>query len=292
MKSPFSQVIRGKFVILGKQPDGDSVRFIADNPELYQYLHRAERIQPSKEDGSVQLRFQAIDAPELHYGSAAQPFGEESRDSLLKTMGFKKIQYNGNKVISAKPDAVPGAIICSAVERNGRPVSYVVLEKATADFEDGASVAITEDLLQHTLNYRLIAEGMAYPGFYSSMPVVHRRSMQTIARLARDQKLGIWELDQTSRFALDDLASISPPDGQLIYPKLFRRSVDYLKAVAKGFPGSIKEWLISTEGAASPENDGILLQGKTALKLSDLILQENSRVIFQADILDLVFLER
>ncbi len=86
MASPSYLVMKGDFVIIGKEPDGDSVRFIASNPDLYRHLHRAYRIKPSR-DGSVQLRFEGVDAPELHYGSAAQPLGAEARDTVLSWMG-------------------------------------------------------------------------------------------------------------------------------------------------------------------------------------------------------------
>ena len=90
--SPGFLLIRGSFVIVGKQPDGDSVRFIADDTRLFDQLKNNSRIRLSK-DNSVQLRFEAIDAPELHYLGQAQPMGSESRDALLKLMGFKDPQF-------------------------------------------------------------------------------------------------------------------------------------------------------------------------------------------------------
>src|SRR5947207_4986817 len=92
MASPSYLVMKGDFVIVGKEPDGDSVRFIAHNRSLYRQLHRAYRIKPSR-DGSVQLRFEGVDTPELHYGSAAQPLGAEARDQLLNWIGFQNIEY-------------------------------------------------------------------------------------------------------------------------------------------------------------------------------------------------------
>ena len=46
------KVIFGEFVILGKQPDGDSVRFKADNSSLFSKLKNASRLKESK-DGTV-----------------------------------------------------------------------------------------------------------------------------------------------------------------------------------------------------------------------------------------------
>jgi hypothetical protein len=291
MKTPFYQAIHGDFIIQGKQPDGDSVRFIADDPELYSYLQRSERITLSA-DNSVQLRFQSIDSPELHYGRDAQPMGEESRDGLLKMMGFKKIQYEGNKVVSAKPATVPGWILSNAVERNGRPVSYTLLEGDIEGVEDGSAVHLSQELIQRTLNYKALSKGLAYLNLYSSVPLVHRRSLRTVAATARAEGLGVWAIDHTPNFTLPDLASVSAPDGALIYPKFFRRCVDYFKAVEKGFEYDLKEWLLWTETTSNSENDSVLLNGRTEVKLSDLIVQQNSRISIQADTIDLVFLER
>ena len=80
-------VLHGAFVIEGKQPDGDSIRFRPNQPELLQKLKRANRIEPSK-DGTVQLRLEGIDAPELHDENVAQPFSKEPRNALLSWFGF------------------------------------------------------------------------------------------------------------------------------------------------------------------------------------------------------------
>jgi hypothetical protein len=41
----------------------------------------------------VQPRLAAIDAPELHYGFAAQPGGDTARDWLMERLGFRDIAY-------------------------------------------------------------------------------------------------------------------------------------------------------------------------------------------------------
>jgi endonuclease YncB( thermonuclease family) len=293
MVSPYYQVIQGEFVIIGKEPDGDSVRFIAHNPKLYRSLKRSYRIKPSTQDGSVQLRFEGIDAPELHYGSAVQPLGKEARDQLLDWMGFKNIQYTGNagnRVTASDPDRIPGAILSTAAETNGRPVSYVVLE--AKQLNDGRWVKVDDALLKQTLNFRLLEEGLAYYTAYTSAPLSHREFLREIASKARDKKLGVWGEDRTSEFVLNDQDSLSPPNGQLILPKLFRRCTDYLKAVDKGFRGNLGDWLLSTEGTSRPENDRVVVGDAMELKLSDLLEQRNNRIAFQADLLDIVFVEK
>lgn len=291
MVSPYYQVIKGNFAIIGKKPDGDSIRFLAEEPNLYANLYRSYRINPSR-DGSVQIRLEGIDTPELHYGKDAQPFGEDSRDRLLKLLGFRDFVVSGDTITSAKPDEISGAILATGVETNGRPISYIVSAEEAKTLENGEWVKVTQVFLQKTLNYQMLQEGMAYYTVYTSMPLSHRDFLQKIAKEAQQENRGVWKIDRTREFVLESQADLSPPDGKLILPKLFRRCTDYLKAVSGGFRGNLKDWLLSNNLATSrPENDRVLL-GDVELKLSDLIRQNNNRIFFQANILDLTFLEK
>ena len=72
--SPCFLAISGKVKLAGYEPpDGDSVRFMADTPARWNILRNHFCIQPSKLDRSAQLRFDGIDATELHYVGQAQP---------------------------------------------------------------------------------------------------------------------------------------------------------------------------------------------------------------------------
>lgn len=291
MASPFYLVIKGKFVIVGKEPDGDSVRFIADNLELYEALHRNYRIKPSR-DGSVQLRFEGIDATEVHYGGAAQPLGVQSRDQLLTWMGFSNIQYKGNRVEASEPDAVSGVILSQAADANGRPISYVLLEEEAKNLEAEGWIRVDKTLLKKTLNFKLLAQGLAYYTVYTSTPFNHRKTLREAALAARKANRAIWEVDATQEFVLVDKNSIIAPDGQVILPKLFRRSIDYLKSVDEGFRGNLQDWLISISQGSRNENDRVLIRDAVEVNLSDLIEQRNSRVVFKEDLLNITFMEK
>ncbi len=300
MSLPYYLVIQGTFVIVGKEPDADSVRFIADNPDFYQYLKRADRIKPSRGptgDGSVQLRFEAVDAPEVHYGKAAQPVGTEARDQLLGWMGFSNVKFEDpnrpNRVTSADPaDGVRGAILSKGVDANGRPISYVLLEADVDDLQDGEPTRVDEELLPKTLNHRLLGQGMAYYTVYTSTPAIHRWYLRDVAAGARGDDRGVWELNATSNFELNDQDSIGP-NGQLILPKLFRRCTDYLKAVEKGFMGNLVDWMIEISATPSrSENDRVLIDESIEVNFSDLIEQRNRQIAFQADLLNIVFVEK
>ncbi|PSB49913.1 nuclease [Cyanosarcina cf. burmensis CCALA 770] len=292
MASPFYLTIKGKFVIADKEPDGDSVRFIADDSDLYQELQRNYRIKPSR-DRSVQLRFEGIDAPEVHYGRYAQPLGDETRAFLLKKMGFAKIKFQGDRVQSADPDTISGVILTQAADVNGRPISYALIGKNAAQLENGDWTQVEPELLRQTLNFLMMAEGRAYYTVYTSTPRSHRQVLREAALAAREKDLGVWAADSTSIFRLVDFDSITPPNGQLILPKLFRRCTDYLKAVADGYSGNLADWLEGVSFQRSRnENDAVIIRDRTQVSLSSLIEQYNSQIAFQEDLLDITFVEK
>lgn len=85
-------LIKGRYYVVGYSPDGDSVKFKADNPQLWNSFfteHRAELDKSLAEDGGiVTLRLQGIDAFETHYSpeTPAPPKGLkiEPRASVKK----------------------------------------------------------------------------------------------------------------------------------------------------------------------------------------------------------------
>src|SRR5438067_2504114 len=97
--------LRGDLIVIGKSPDGDSIRFKPHTPALLDQLADAGRLKPSA-DGTVQLRLDAIDTPETHYENQAQPLGEPARDDLLKWAGFTSVTWGGDTVSASTPASV------------------------------------------------------------------------------------------------------------------------------------------------------------------------------------------
>jgi endonuclease YncB( thermonuclease family) len=288
-------VLRGRLVIVGKEPDGDSVRFIPDNSGLLQQLIGAERIRLSH-DGSVQLRFDGVDAPELHYGQAAQPLGAQARDDLLAHIGFTNVAFGNDSSTTVTradpPGGVRAAILSAMAEANGRPVSYVIVGEDDMLPADGTRILADAESLALTLNAWLLREGTAYYTVYTSTPAAHRDQLRQLAGVARQEPAGVWAQDATAAFDLDDSSSITP-GGQLILPKLFRRCTDYLHALAQGFTGDLADWIVKV--SADPrhnENDSVIVGGATKINLSDLLAQQGHRITFHADLLDVTFVEK
>ncbi|HBF32912.1 thermonuclease family protein [Rhizobium sp.] len=288
--------IPGTIVIIGKQPDGDSVRFKPQDESLLADIYRAHLLRPSK-DGSHQLRLEGIDTPETHYESEAQPRGAIARDYLLRDLlGFGALTLSGETVTAAEPQTLEAGILTASADVHGRPISYLTL--AGNPFGANQTGAITKATLKASINYRLITSGMAYPMLYSSAPVEQRTIMSAAAKAARDSNLGVWSVDKTDRFALTDLSSVgwktrSEPGtleesgegvAQLIFPKLFRRACDFFKSGQT----DLVEWLTATE----KENDRVIVNNRSEVPLSQLLRRENDRYRFDADLTEVVFVEK
>ena len=295
MAVPFYKAIPGEFVLVGKEPDGDSVRFVADELDLFADLHRAFRIKPARTDRSVQLRFEAVDAPEVHYGTFAQPMGDVARDAMLRRLGFTSVNFGGgtdNVVISSTPDRLRGLILSKAADANGRPISYVLTGGDADNLDHGQWNFVGQNILQRTVNWFLLENGYAYYTVYTSTPQSHRNVLRPIAEQARQNGSGVWSTDDTSDFILDDHESIDP-NGNLILPKLFRRCTDYLKAVERGFDGELTDWMRANSSGTRPENDQVLLDGvQGPVPFSTLIEQRNRHIALEVDLFSMTFVEK
>jgi hypothetical protein len=283
--------LRGELVVIGKQPDGDSIRFEPDTPALLAQLEHAERARRSS-DGTLQLRVEGIDAPETHYNTLAQPRGDRSRDRLLTLCGFRDVRRGGHgdqaqTVTAATPARIRAAVLSHIVDVDGRPVSFLLVGSDLP--ADGADVELDEPLVQRTLNARMLADGSAYLTLYASLEAPVRALLRAISDGARRRGQGVWPIDASARFRLGDQASIGP-SGQLLLPKLFRRSTDYLRT--RGAAETLPDWLRTHGGPGRPEDDRLRLRGGPLRHLSDLVVQQGNHISLQADLLDIVFEEK
>ena len=283
-------VVAGHAVLIGKQPDGDSVRFQAADPALLRQLEHGDRVAPSA-DGTVQLRFDGVDAPELHYQGHAQPQGNTARDSLLAHLGFTALGYAADRVTvtAATPLTVPLVIMSRMVEVNGRPVSVVHVGDAAVELSaaSGSRVELTGALLGRSVNAWEVSTGVVYPLLYTSTAVQVRATIAGLGDEARQQRLGVWSADSSAEFALPGVSAVGP-GGALIFPKLFRRAVDYLRRRSSP-EQTLPAWL---SAHADTEDDQVLVGGSAARPLHTLLQQTGDVISFDPDLLDLVFVER
>lgn len=285
MSLGFYRLIKGKLIVRQRQsPDGDSMRFLADNISLFETLPRYSPPSEAGGEASYQLRFQAIDTPELHYGGAEQPHGLSSRNILLKWLGVTASEWNWAVAPTGFRWEQNAAILTDGFEGHGRPIAFVLRD---LDQPDGSDIKLTNSILSHTYNFHAVKQGAAYLGLYSG-----GLSFETQSRLisayknAKAAKAGLWGLDKTSRFVINTLDDIGPERGSLVYPKIFRRCVDALRWAGGQFePGrDIDDYL-----AKSPqENDSFVVHsvhgGKLKSKLSNVLEQINSQIKIDIDL--------
>jgi hypothetical protein len=221
-------VIKGTFHVEGYSPDGDSVRFMADNKEHWSKLSGRPAQLNAKDH--AQLRFEAIDTLETHYHNLHQPLelALGALERLLEGLGITDVEWNATRTtVTAANDGTDGYILSRAVEEYGRPVSFVYTGEPSE--EDGSEVFLDANRMNRSLNQRTLEEGLAYPTYYEGLfPDLREALTETVDR-ARDAKLGVWAQDRTNTgFEVEGLESIT--EEHVIMQKLFRRLAEYLEA--------------------------------------------------------------
>jgi hypothetical protein len=222
---PFT-LIRGTYHVQGYEPDGDSVRFGADNEQNWQKLAGTVQLNAR---GHAQLRLEGIDTLETHFKGEHQPMGlaQKALDFLLHELGITAAVFDPLMLNTVEAeDATPGYIVSREAEKFGRPVAFAF---AGAPPEaDGSSLFLTPARLRDSLNFKSVSEGLAYPTYYSGLFPDLRAELTTATRAARLAQREIWAVDRTNvGFAVPDLAAIT--DQHVILPKLFRRLVEFLR---------------------------------------------------------------
>ena len=204
----------------------------------------------------VTVRFQGIDAPELHYRPASvlkpaqrtdaqttryKVLNEDYRQPLAET-GTKALrdflQPHGPQVACRMVTAVdePNEV----VDVYGRCVGDVIVHIGGQDI---------------TLNHWLVEQGWAFPTFYSSMSKEEILHIQQLSTPVRVNKNGVWKnwkpqakVDALNLKLLFRRKAAAPiiaeENGPVIMPKLFRRASTWqINRMAKMVTGSLGSYL-------------------------------------------------
>ncbi len=223
-------VIKGTFHVVGASPDGDSVKFKADNIDNWFKLatpNNRTRVKMNRSE-HVQLRFEGIDTLETHYLGFHQPrkLADAATDFTLDAAGVTDVEWSpGRKHVLDAKDGTEGYILSRAIERYGRPISFVF--SGSTDYGDGSQVDLKAPQLADGINYKLLQAGLAYPIYYEGLFHDLRDAMTSAVGAARSANKGLWAVDKTSGVTVNGLDSIT--DEHPILPKLFRRLTDYLR---------------------------------------------------------------
>ncbi|SIR82005.1 thermonuclease family protein [Williamsia sterculiae] len=226
-------VIQGTYKIAGTSPDGDSIRFYPDDPDVWTKRHIGAK--PNAQ-GGVQLRLDAIDALETHYTPPhahhmwRQPeeFGDGAATRLLELLGFRDVVRGDNgRITSATPAERPGCILTRFADVYGRAISLAYAGTRPGRTSADGSAQIDVDELKKSVNYQLLADGWVYPTFYSKLYIDFREALTAATVAARDAGKGLWPKDSTTKgFAVTSEKQLT--DDLVILPKLFRRLAEYL----------------------------------------------------------------
>jgi endonuclease YncB( thermonuclease family) len=219
--------ISGTFHVKGYSPDGDSIRFKANNPANWSRLTGPSPKLNGQEH--AQLRLEAIDTLETHFGNSHQPLllADAAMSRLLVLVGISNVVWNpSHTLVSDADDGTQGYILAREVEKNRRPVSFAYAGANTHG--DGGTVHLDQNLLTASVNYALLYEGLAYPTFYQGLFSDLRSAMAAAAVAARNSSTGLWAADATvSGFDVSNPGDLSTDI--VILPKLFRRLAEYFE---------------------------------------------------------------
>ena len=219
-------LIKGTFHVLGYSPDGDSIRFKAKDTSLWKMLSGPAVELNAR--GHAQLRIEAVDALETHYQGVCQPQrpARAAIRFLLSQLGINEVVWDETQstVVKAQ-DGTQGYILARSTESYRRPVAFVFAGET--EERDGAEITLDGSILKESLNYRLLASGLAYPMYYNGLFSDLRLLLTKAATSARSEGKGLWPYDMTTRgFSVSSLKAIT--EEVAILPKLFRRIVDYM----------------------------------------------------------------
>ncbi len=259
-------LIKGAFELGSGVPDGDSVRFKADDVRLFDML-KGSPVE-FKTDGTVQLRYEGIDAVEK---AAIQPLASDSKDK-----NFEFLREAG------PPQSISprGYILTRQTDANRRPVSFA-FSGETGEL-DGTNLFLDAALTRHSVNYKMLESGFAYTMFYETLFMEIRKELTAGFVAARTALRGLHAADATmvgvTLKSRGDLATIPP-----IYPKLWRRLEEYLRTNPSGT--GFKQWLESR----MPERLSTLSDQRTFISFDDVVDESGDtvRLLYAAD--DMIF---
>jgi hypothetical protein len=259
-------LIKGAFHLDAGLPDGDSVRFMADDDRLFDRL-RGRRVE-FKADGTVQLRYEGIDTVEK---AAIQPLAGDSRDKNFDLLREFDDRFT---------DTPRGFILARQTDGNRRPVSFAY--SGNINEPDGADVFVDAALTKRSVNYKMVESGYAYTMFYETLFMEIRRELSAAFLAARAAGLILHQDDGSFRGVTiqqrGDLATIPP-----IFPKLWRRLEEYTRnhQSLAGF----KPWLASRDS----ERLSTISDGRTSIAFDNVVEVQGATVKMLYSPEDMVF---
>lgn len=227
------KVVKGTFWVKGFSPDGDSIRFVADDKKKQKWFNWKDKnnIKKANENKEIkmQLRLEAIDALETHFNyKYHQPrsFGIAGMNCLLEMLGLKIFKYSIDYTkITEADDGKKGCIISSGLDMYDRPISFIYA--GDIQINDGEELdPFPENIIKKSINFQLLEKGIVYPTFYEGIDDNIIKIFSKTTKEARERNCGLWAIDRTEKFTFWETWTIQ--DDVLILPKLFRRLATFI----------------------------------------------------------------
>jgi endonuclease YncB( thermonuclease family) len=203
-------VIKGTFSPALGMPDGDSLRFVPDDPSpIYKLRRRGVPPKINPDNGSIQLRYEGIDALEK---AVVSPFSKAALDANLQLCG-----------LAGPVGTARGHVLSNQIGPDGRLIAFVYAGDAPE--ADAAEVFLDAQRLAQSVNHALAVRGLVYPLFYDTLFADLRQALAAVTRAARANGTGLWSEDRTVQGAVwTGSENTLPP----IFPKLWRRIDKYV----------------------------------------------------------------
>ena len=290
------KLIKGEFHIHyphlprnGPQPDGDTLKFLPDNPLLVADLETTGDPPRFNSLNMINLRFEGIDALETHFGQAHQnlQWANAARDFVLDVVGFENVKFWDDLphvVESVDQHPQRGYVLAKTIDGHGRIIAFVYTGEST--LVDGASVWLDPDEVAQSINAQLMDAGLVYPLFYTTMPINLKDRLAEIAKSARSANKGLWTEAVMTPSKPATIPNIQVLQDLVIFPKFFRRMISFFGSGHTSLE-QLDMWLRQDP---KHRDDFVLLPNREIANMHDLIEVDGDtiRMLYQPE--DLIIL--
>jgi endonuclease YncB( thermonuclease family) len=246
--------------------------------------------KPAIKAGRITVRFQGIDATELHFAAMLPKKG-------LKNSGTQYRQYFGETATVKLHDFLFGL-----QRKNTLPCEVVSFVDHPNDVFDMygrmiGDIVVTLPGKEVNANHWLAENGWAVPTFYNSMSVKEIDTIGSFADKARKAKAGLWA-HYSNDVATPNVSLLYEKKGTFnakqdtglaVMPKLFRRQIRYWVSVRNSlFTGKFRDYLLKQKDgwvktAAFLKNTN-LKPSKASGNLGILVSSNGKFSVFPGDI--------
>jgi endonuclease YncB( thermonuclease family) len=255
-------------------------------------------------NNQVTIRWQGIDAPELHYRPIA-PTLSGKKPTATQRAAFNKVNGNFRQYLG---ESAPEALAKFMATFGAGPLPVVVRTQVDEpnDVFDTYGRLIGDIILspghnEVNANHWMCENGWAYPTYYSSMTPTEINQLQALTATAKQAKKGIWQskantsdlsyFDPTMVFVSHGAFNAAKDKGKVFLPKLFRRRSTYAGCkAAKMTAANFKKYL-SLEPDACFATADFLANGVTSATPRHLDEFVSTDTKFTVTAGDLVFQE-